>query len=280
MALKAQVIDDSVTPNAVVVAEVPSAADMDAKQNRTRNLIILTAISNTRTLDGTEDVIIATGASPTSIFDPGSLPVLFELEVRNDSSVNCVFNPDIGSTISIPPGESVMLRQIAAGSWVNALDGLATLAYLATNGPRTYFPSTTFTAASTSSQAIAGFDGITIKAGQKYTVIIQLRGTCSSTTGGYIGFWANTGTDHIVRLAGRTDSVANAAVFLTLSAGYNSLSANPMFASNLANNFGMLIGTITGGAADATFELRGARVNSANSFTIYADGSSITVIPG
>lgn len=135
MALKAQVIDDSVTPNAVVVAEVPSAADMDAKQNRTRNLIILTAISNTRTLDGTEDVIIATGASPTSIFDPGSLPVLFELEVRNDSSVNCVFNPDIGSTISIPPGESVMLRQIAAGSWVNALDGLATLADLAALGP-------------------------------------------------------------------------------------------------------------------------------------------------
>jgi hypothetical protein len=103
------------------------AAALAGKQDRTRDIITLTAIADSRTLDGTEDIIIATGVSPTSVFDPGTLPVVFCLEIRNDSSQNVAFNPFVGTIISVPPGNSVILRQTTAGSWVDLLAGKANL---------------------------------------------------------------------------------------------------------------------------------------------------------
>lgn len=100
-----------------------SLYDLDGKQNRTRNLVILDSIISTRTLDGTEDLIVGTGPSPTSVFDSGTLPIPFCLELRNDSAVNMVFNPDAAASMIIPPGASAILRQTAAGVWVNLLAG-------------------------------------------------------------------------------------------------------------------------------------------------------------
>lgn len=95
---------------------------IDNKQNRTRNIITLTAISNTHNLNGTEDLILATGVSPTAVFDPaGTLPLVFCLEIRNDSSQNVAFNPFSGTIISVLPGGSAILRQITAGVWVDLL---------------------------------------------------------------------------------------------------------------------------------------------------------------
>jgi len=205
------------------------------------------------------------------------------------TSVECWWNH--GAEPSWPSGWTVI------GTWDNAAVNKVVLTYhggttvsgiiesaatgAATNGPRTYFPSTAFAVTSTTPLVVSGISGITIKAGQKYTVILNLRGTCSGTSGGYIGFWANTGTDHIVHMAGRVDFTANAGTYITPGEGYNNAATSyAWFAATRANNFGYIIGTIKGGAADATFELRARSVNGAQTFTIYADGSSLTLIPG
>ena len=127
---------------------------------------------------------------------------------------------------------------------------------------------------------LTGFSGIPILAGKLYAVDMRLRGTCSGTGGLRLGFWADTGTDHLLRMAGRTDFTANAGVYFVPGAngGYNSLQTSyAFFAATLANNFCQMSGTLRGGAVDGVFEMRGSSVTVSQTSTVYADGSYVRV---
>jgi len=127
---------------------------------------------------------------------------------------------------------------------------------------------------------LTGFSGIPILAGKLYAVDMRLRGTCSGTGGLRLGWWVDTGTDHILRMAGRTDFTANAGVYFVPGSnqGYNSLQLSyAFFAATLANNFCQMSGTLRGGAVDGVFEMRGSSVTASQTSTVYADGSYVRV---
>lgn len=150
----------------------------------------------------------------------------------------------------------------------------------ASNPASTYFLDTDFAVTSATPLQVAGMDGIPILAGKLYAIEIVLRGTCSGTSGGYLGLWADTGTDHDLKCFGRSDNVADAAVYFSTgpNSGYNSAATSfPWFASTLPNNGGRLSGTLLGGAVDGVFELRARSVNAAQTFTIYKNGSFMRV---
>ena len=171
---------------------------------------------------------------------------------------------------------NAVLLTYRSGTTVSGL--IVSNAANASSNPKTVVKCLTsdFAVTSATELDITGIDGITVLAGKLYRYFWHVRGTCSGTSGGYFGLWANTGTDHVVRGAGRTDFVADAPVYFSGGAtgGYNSSATSyPWFASTLANNFGKMSGTIKGGAVDAVFRMRARSANASQTFTVYRDGT-------
>lgn len=147
----------------------------------------------------------------------------------------------------------------------------------------TYFPNvagvpTDWATSVTTEAQVAGLSGVPIKAGKLYSIELVLRGSCSSTGGMRFGFFFDTGTDHILRMAGRQEVTADSYCSITPGSGYNAVNTTHTWWPNSAvNNTGYLRGTIRGGAVDGVMEIRARSVTSGQTSTIYADGSYMTI---
>jgi hypothetical protein len=147
----------------------------------------------------------------------------------------------------------------------------------------TYFPNvagvpTDWATSVTTEAQVAGLSGVPIKAGKLYSIELVLRGSCSSTGGMRFGFFFDTGTDHILRMAGRQEVTADSYCNITPGSGYNAVNTtHTWWPNSTVNNTGYLRGTIRGGAVDGVMEIRARSVTSGQTSTIYADGSYMTI---
>jgi len=152
-----------------------------------------------------------------------------------------------------------------------------------TNPQTTYFPNvanvpTDFATTGTTAVQVAGLSGVPILAGKLYRIELVLRGSCSAAGGSQFGFFFNTGTDHILRMAGRQDVTGDTYCNITPTSGYNAVNTtHTWWPNNAPNNTGVLRGTIRGGAVNGTMELRAKSVTSGQTTTVYADGSYMII---